>query len=142
MAASTGRSVGQACGGPAILAGVISAPRIKGIVATPDDHHAPGPNRRMALPALRRSDGSSQGPAIGGRIILAAGVVPCATVYGGAAPDNHLAAAPNGGVAASCRRRARGVRSRPCVGGRIVTASSVEDVGARAWVGTTAPDDH
>ena len=102
--------------------------------AAPYDHLAAGPHGSVVHPGGWGAGKVSRGPGIGERVVAAstADIAEFGALVA-AAPYDHLAAAPHGGMQSAGRGCADGGCGCPGIGGGVV---------ARPEVGVPAPHDH
>jgi hypothetical protein len=91
------------------------------------------PNCGMAASSSGRHGGASRGPTVRDGIVSPTGIAGVST------PDDHFSASPNGCVAGSRKGRASGAGVAPSIGGRTVSAASIQ---INETITRSAPDDH
>src|ERR1051326_4169471 len=106
--------------------------------AAPNDHLTSGPDRRMEAAAGRGAIGFQRRPEVAGR-----GVPAAVAFHAGldqpaedalrsvAAPNNHLASAPDRAVAEARAGRIEERGGRPAAGGRVEPRAAVEVTGEK-----------
>jgi len=139
--ASCGEPVAR--GRPSVRIRIVSSAAV-GIIerlidATPDNHFTAGPDCRVSNSAKRHIDKTSRHPTVVSGTISAASVqVGMVRDRVSSTPDDHFAARPHCRVVPSCGRRARSRGSRPAVGARVVSPTSIKV--AITTTSNSAPD--
>jgi hypothetical protein len=95
-------------------------------LSTPDDHFAPGPDRRVGHSAIGRVGGARRCPSIYAGIVSAAGVQNADRIR--SAPDDHFAPGPDCRVVPSGLGRIDDASRSPRIRAGIVSATGVQNV--------------